>query len=82
LRSYWENKIGTVSGEWIYPFDQAGWFDGKRQRAAALQDLSESGSRRCTREVSWSAAALCRFPVIAVAVELHHLAFGFLIAVW
>ena len=32
----------------------------KRQRAAALQDLSESWCPK-HREASWSAAALCRF---------------------
>jgi hypothetical protein len=33
----------------------------KRQRAAALQDLSEILVTKDIREASWSAAALCRF---------------------
>src|SRR6266568_1542848 len=36
-------------------------FEGKRQRAAALQDLSEIRAAQEMREASWSAAALCRF---------------------
>ena len=33
----------------------------KRQRAAALQDLSEVRVTELMRGASWSAAALCRF---------------------
>src|SRR5437764_8317726 len=33
----------------------------KRQRAAALQDLSEISMACDTSEAAWSAAALCRF---------------------
>src|SRR6266700_2527378 len=36
-------------------------FEQKRQRAAALQDLSEIRAAQEMREASWSAAALCRF---------------------
>src|SRR5437764_10330987 len=47
----------------------------KRQRAAALQDPSESACSKY-REASWSAAALCRFDILSLVRWFQATAFA------
>src|SRR2546422_231801 len=46
---------------------QSGWFEGKRQRTAALQNLRYFAAHSNNAPASWSAAVLCRFRMAAIA---------------